>query len=133
MNTCPNCSRKLLSHISIRCNWCGAEIKDPEYRAQAEVEHAALRAEDALHSLQLLTLCPPAEPYSRFDQICTVFGLPALQSQTDQAALVKRAEYAAWEQARREALLHAQQLKASQEQVAEGDSETEDRFGHLEL
>jgi len=32
------------------------EIEDPAYLAQAEVERATSRAEDALHSLQSLTI-----------------------------------------------------------------------------
>jgi len=39
---CPHCGRKLLSVLSILCNWCGARIDDPEYLAKAAAERAAL-------------------------------------------------------------------------------------------
>jgi ribosomal protein L37AE/L43A len=35
INTCPACKRKLLSHTSVLCNWCGAKIDDPDYQEQA--------------------------------------------------------------------------------------------------
>jgi len=54
MNTCPQCNRKLISHISPRCNWCGHEIADPAYQAQAEVDRAAFFAQQALHEAQSL-------------------------------------------------------------------------------
>ena len=41
---CPACGRKLLSVISILCNWCGAPIEDEEYQARAAQERAALDA-----------------------------------------------------------------------------------------
>jgi hypothetical protein len=47
MDTCPNCNRKLLSHASVRCNWCGAEINDESYQQQAAQERALFRAHEA--------------------------------------------------------------------------------------
>ena len=32
---CPTCKRKLLTQTSPLCNWCGAQIADPEYQAKA--------------------------------------------------------------------------------------------------
>jgi ribosomal protein L37AE/L43A len=42
VETCPKCGRKLLSALSILCNWCGARIDDAEYLAKAAQERAAL-------------------------------------------------------------------------------------------
>jgi len=39
---CPKCGRKLLSALSILCNWCGARIDDADYLAKAAQERAAL-------------------------------------------------------------------------------------------
>ena len=139
MDVCPHCRRRLLSHISTRCNWCGVEIEDPSYLAQAEVERAASRAEDALHSLQSLTISPITESYSRFGQVGVLLGLPPLSRQDDAATLAQRAEYEVWEQARQAAVIRAQQQKASEEMPAEDPqseephTEAQGRFGHLEL
>ena len=135
MDTCPHCHRRLLSHISIRCNWCGTEINDPAYLAQAEVERATSRAEDALHSLQSLTISPVTDRYtSRFDQASALFGLPPRSRQEDAATHAGRIKFEALEGARRETLLRAQQLKAAEEAPAEEPSaEADGRFGHLEL
>src|SRR5579863_7332224 len=35
MENCPKCGRKLLSRASDRCNWCGAQLEDAGYLAQA--------------------------------------------------------------------------------------------------
>jgi len=32
---CPTCQRKLLTQTSPLCNWCGAQIDNPEYQARA--------------------------------------------------------------------------------------------------
>lgn len=32
---CPTCKRKLLTQTSPLCNWCGAQIANPEYQARA--------------------------------------------------------------------------------------------------
>ena len=93
MDTCPHCHRRLLSHISIRCNWCGVEIGDPAYLAQAEVERAAARAEDALHSLQsrmILVNAPTSAPFAILPE--------------DAVTRLGRLEFEALEQARQEAL-----------------------------
>lgn len=123
MDTCPHCHRRLLSHISIRCNWCGAEIEDPAYLAQAEVERAAARAEDALHSLQsrmILVNAPTSAPFAILPE--------------DAVTRLGRLEFEALEQARRETLHRVKQQKAAEETPVEGPAtEAHDRFGHLEL
>ena len=134
MDACPHCHRRLLSHISARCNWCGTEITDAAYLVQAEVEWATSRAEDALHSLQSLTISQTTYRSTQIGYAAGNFSAP-LMSPYDTAALVsKRAEYEAWEQARRAAVFHAQQQRASEETPAEEPAaEAQDRFGHLEL
>ena len=134
MNTCPHCGRKLLSHISLRCNWCGVEIEDPTYRAQAEVERAAFRAEDALHSLQSLTILANTPQGSRLDQVGALVGAPFLAPPEDAATRAGRIYFEALERQRRETLLLAKQQKALGAAPAEEPAdEAEDRFGHLEL
>ena len=32
---CPTCKRKLLTQTSPLCNWCGAQIDNPEYQERA--------------------------------------------------------------------------------------------------
>ncbi len=32
---CPTCKRRLLTHTSALCNWCGAKIDNPEYQTKA--------------------------------------------------------------------------------------------------
>ncbi len=137
MDTCQHCRRRLLSHISVRCNWCGAEIEDPAYLAQAEVERAASRAEQALHELQSLTISPITEQYSYFGQAGALLGLPLLSRQDDAALLAKRTKYEAWEQAR-QAAVRAQQQAFQEARVDEAPAEepaasVQDRFEHLEL
>ena len=139
MDVCPHCRRRLLSHISTRCNWCGVEIEDPSYLAQAEVERATSRAEDALHSLQSLTISQSPYGYIQGGYASGNIGVPLI-SPYDAAALVsRRAEYEAWEQARQAAVVHAQQQKESEEtpagepQSEEPHAEAQGRFGHLEL
>jgi len=54
MQFCPKCQRKLISHTSARCNWCGSVIDDAQYQAQAEVNRESFRAQQQLHDLRLL-------------------------------------------------------------------------------
>ena len=42
IKTCPSCRRRLLTHSSILCNWCGAKIDDPDYLARAAESRQAL-------------------------------------------------------------------------------------------
>ncbi len=50
MDVCPKCGRKLLSHSSKRCNWCGEELSDPDYVRQAEANRAAYFLHDRLEA-----------------------------------------------------------------------------------
>lgn len=54
MQNCPKCQRKLISHTSARCNWCGSVIEDAEYQAKAAVNRETFRAQQQLHDLKLL-------------------------------------------------------------------------------
>lgn len=54
MNQCPYCHRRLISHISPRCNWCGQEINDAEYQAKADADREVFFAQQALHEAQSL-------------------------------------------------------------------------------
>ena len=38
---CPHCGRKLLTSMSILCNWCGEKIDVEEYQERAAQERAA--------------------------------------------------------------------------------------------
>ncbi len=75
MDDCPHCYRRLLSHISARCNWCGMEVTDAAYLAQAGVERIAARAEDALHSLQSQMIVADAPRGSQGNQAGILVGL----------------------------------------------------------
>ncbi|MGO8670040.1 MAG: hypothetical protein ACLQVD_01525 [Capsulimonadaceae bacterium] len=65
MDTCPSCNRKLISHISTRCNWCGAEINDPAYLTQAERNRQAFLAQQAIHDAEVAArmYAPVTGPY----------------------------------------------------------------------
>lgn len=52
MQNCPACQRKLISHISPRCNWCGHEIQDAAYQEEAEARRQAHAIEQAQHDAQ---------------------------------------------------------------------------------
>jgi hypothetical protein len=49
VEVCPKCQRKLISHASARCNWCGEEIADSAYQAEADFKREALHAQQAMH------------------------------------------------------------------------------------
>ena len=53
---CPTCKRKLLTQTSPLCNWCGAQIDNPEYQAKAAQSRLERdqqeRAESAAHRLR---------------------------------------------------------------------------------
>lgn len=54
MNHCPHCGRRFLSKSSACCNWCGKEIEDAAYQAQAQTEREAFFAHQATHDAQSL-------------------------------------------------------------------------------
>ena len=54
MTQCPTCGKRLLSHASARCNWCGAAINDADYQARAQAERDAFFAHAAAHDAQSL-------------------------------------------------------------------------------
>jgi hypothetical protein len=66
MNECPHCHRRLLSHTSPNCSWCGQEIKDTAYQQNAAVERQAYFAEQAMHdaiSLARIESIAVGDPY----------------------------------------------------------------------
>lgn len=125
MNTCPHCGRKLLSHISAKCNWCGAEIEDPAYLAQAEVERAALEADQARRDQQAVGFS------SLVDGLGLLTGLsrPVLERQVVQAG------HAAREHRQQPAVVvpAPSPVPAPEAPPAPPVSETQGRFEHLEL
>ena len=100
--------------MSERCNWCGTEIRDTRYQAEAKLERAAFRAEEALHDLQSLNI---VQGNLRLD--------PLVFEAHTQARLQEREE--------------AQQTFAERGQASadlpfsDSDDETKERFEHLEL
>ena len=121
MNTCPHCGRKLLSHISAKCNWCGAEIEDAAYLAQAEVERAALETENARHNRQA----------AGFSAIVDSLGLfPGLSSPVLDRKIVRPARQRRQEPAAAPPVTPPLTPEAS---AVPPISETQGRFEHLEL
>lgn len=118
MNTCPHCGRKLLSHISAKCNWCGAEIEDAAYLAQAEVERAALETERAQHDRQAMGFS------ATIDSLGLLTGLssPVLERQIVRPARECHREPAA-----------VPPPPVPEAPAAPPVSETQGRFEHLEL
>ncbi|MGO8670037.1 MAG: hypothetical protein ACLQVD_01510 [Capsulimonadaceae bacterium] len=49
MDNCPKCNRKLLSHTSKRCNWCGSEIADRAYQMEAEIKRDIAMTQSQLY------------------------------------------------------------------------------------
>ena len=56
--------RKFISHISPRCNWCGHEIQDAAYQAEAEIRREAHAIEEARHDRAVADngFRPPSTP-----------------------------------------------------------------------
>ena len=105
MNACPACGRKLLSHISSSCNWCGVEIRDADYLARADVERAAVQAEQAQHSWQSFTIMQGGGPGFVSPPFRRLISLPH----------------------------RASQEAPPEPQTEEPVDETKARFGHLEI
>ena len=115
MDTCAHCGRKLLSHISARCNLCGGEIDDPNYQAQAEAGRAAYFAEQALHDLQSLSL---------------IRGNDSLAvGMTAPAERIYWQKQAAYEAEKRQPHI----APVPEAPIADPEDETRERFGHLEI
>ncbi len=122
MNNCPHCGRKLLSHISPKCSWYGAEIKDPVYQAQAEVERAALAAEQVRHDQQSVGFSNLVDGFG----LLTGMSRPVLERRVVPGAWVRRPTRAA-------AAAPPPLPDPAQEAPAAPVSETKGRFEHLEL
>ncbi len=118
MNNCPHCGRKLLSHISAKCNWCGTEIVDTAYLAQAEVQRAALEAERAQHDRQAVGFSAIGDSLG----LLTGLSSPVLERQVVRPARKRRQEPAA-----------VPPLPTPEAPAAPPVSETQGRFEHLEL
>lgn len=108
MDTCPQCNRKLLSHASMRCNWCGAEINDEGYQQKAAQERAIYRAHesyrDAIESARAVN--------SSFTSVIWGSPLGAVSSLSANWAGRKR-----WEQAKFQAQQRAMQEYAATQQT----------------
>ncbi|BDI32690.1 hypothetical protein CCAX7_47410 [Capsulimonas corticalis] len=140
---CPACQRKLISHISPRCNWCGHEIQDSSYQEEAEIRRQAHAMEQAQHDAQSrqwfqnsidayaaggLGMNVPIGPMRRprMDMSQDV-----QQRMAAEAAII--AEAARMQQMREEAAARAEEERKAREE-AEAQKKTADgRFNHLEL
>lgn len=115
MATCAHCGRKLLSHISARCNWCGGEIDDPAYQSQAEAGRAAFFAEQARHDLQTLSIMRGNDPLA-----------PAMTAPPQPVFWQRRAHL--------EAEPHQPPVTPpSDTSPSEPEDDTKERFDHLEI
>ena len=122
MNNCPKCGRKLLSHISPKCSWCGTEIEDADYQAQAEVERAALDAEQARHDQQGIGFSSLMDGLG----MLTGLGRPVLEKRVVPGAWVRRP-------ARTSDAVPKPPAPNPEAPAAPPVSETQGRFDHLEL
>jgi hypothetical protein len=108
MDTCPQCKRKLLSHASAKCNWCGCEINDEGYQQQAAQERAAFRIHeaerDAIESARSAAMAP---------NIVTGWGRPMMAM----GALGN-----SWQRGKQMEATARAQAKAMQEYAATGQS-----------
>jgi hypothetical protein len=104
MVTCPHCGRRLISHASAKCNWCGELIQDAAYQSQAEANRASYYAEEAVHDAQSLSFYQNAmTPFPTI--IDPLVGIPT--------ALIRNQErIAAMQAARTAAIARAQRLQA---------------------
>ncbi len=104
-SSCSYCGRKLLSHASALCNWCGAAIDDAAYQAEAQRERAAFFQHQAQHDAQSLANvegiavavplasqlpAPPIgqpAPFAALTSVCSVvlprFGTPLAAAPSD--------------------------------------------------
>lgn len=76
MELCPKCHRKLLSHASANCNWCGCKIDDPEYQQAADQSREAFFYRDRLEQAAEIARVDiiqamPMGPYSAWPRYST--------------------------------------------------------------
>jgi hypothetical protein len=126
MEVCPNCHRRLISHASARCNWCGHLIEDTQYQEHAATNRQAFFAEAALHDAQSLArqLNSTGGPFGD-----PIFGMPAeVRSAAAQLAAIR---------ARREMQNLTPPPKTEPapalEDLPDDDQPPANRFGHLEI
>lgn len=133
METCPNCHRKLISHASARCNWCGQVIEDPQYQAEATANREVFLTEQALHDAQRLAWqrnIPGMGPFGD-----PIFGLPVdprFGVPVNPMVTERMAADAAQTAANRARRMAPPASEESQPRNSDVESET-DRFRHLEL
>jgi|SRR5579883_1752466 len=148
MDYCPNCKRKLLSHASVRCNWCGAEVADESYQQQAAQERALFRAHeaerDAIEASRALNssytsviLGSPLGPVSSL--MNTWQGKKRWEQARFQAQQKAMQEYAATQTGQNPPLAapatsqQAEQPAAPGEDAPSSENEVRSMFRHLEL
>lgn len=116
MDTCPNCHRKLISHTSPKCNWCGHEINDPTYQAAANVNREAFFVEQAVHDAESLLMARQTAPY-----VSDYYGVAGIVN------VFGRRQLAADHRAAAEAAYHAAIARAAVRHV--GSAPTSDTQG----
>lgn len=144
MELCPNCHRKLISHASARCNWCGHTIEDQQYQQEASANRQAFFAQQALHDAQSLAWQLSMTGSGPFGD--PIFGPPvpfrsaaAQQSAVARQAAIETAQLAAIRAMRQvqpstlPAEPGSQATTPDTEDSQTKDSPPENRFGHLEL
>jgi hypothetical protein len=127
-----------LTHASVRCNWCGAEITDPEFRERADGERKEYFAHQRQHDAQSLRkiegininttdpLWGSALPYSP--------SLARTQRQRlDRAADLRRQAAAESQLPRGEASAAGGDISVPVSKEPEQPATPADRFGHLEI
>jgi hypothetical protein len=137
MELCPNCHRKLISHASSRCNWCGHVIDDAHYQAQAAANREALIAQQYLHDAQRAVWLNSTLGGSVI--VDPILGIPQSLNTVPPPQLTIDAAQHAHIRAERMGPLPAgpQPLEILAEPAPEPQGEPEtvqgDRFGHLEI
>ena len=138
MNICPHCHRRLLTHTSAACNWCGQEIGDAAYQQQADAERQAFFAHQAQRDAQSLANARVANVGNFIDPLGDpMLGLLLAPPRPNQASAraveaARQAALAEAERARLEAAERERAAKAAEERAAR-EQAPEERFRHLEL
>lgn len=139
MNICPHCHRRLLTHTSASCNWCGQEIGDAAYQQQADAERQAFFAHQAQRDAQSLAIARAAnvgafaDPLG--DPVMDMMLLANTRRENAPNRAVEAARQAAMAEAERERLEDAERVRAAKaaEERALREAEPSERFRHLEL